>query len=366
MTNETFTILSKIDQPPYGIRQIDGSWKLFGRLSDSQDLFSSLEKLIAMNHTKKANPNEETADWSKLISIDVANYLSKYHPKLKLIDVSVSRDFILFSQIQAHNINPAHWRGGNAGSVQFALEDAKRRAIAEVIERTALSSIEQIIWASAVAPSYELAEFYAKLESIERWIMMAWWQEDPPFKITENIIPYFPDSQKHLIDAISFEWEPYHAHIQCVKVLNPFRLEVALAIVDAFIDGKHWRFYGNGLDSDLAVAAEKACLETLQFIPGPHSSAWLELEKSRDENDQRVFSWSTHSKNHLFSNSRRFSPEYFKPIQETETFYEKINRTFGSIYLKSQVIELQECSNVFVSYVVSSVDWRKERAVPIV
>lgn len=365
MTNEAFTILSKVDQPPYGIRQ-DGAWKLLGKLSDSQDLFSSLEKLIAMSHKKKSNLNEETVDWSKLISVEVANYLSKYHPKLKLIDVSISRDFVLFSQIQAHSINPAHWKGGNAGSVQFTLEDAKRRAIAEAVERTALSSIEQIIWASAVAPSYELAEFYAKLEALERWIMMFWWQEDPLFKITENIIPFFPASQKHLIDAILFEWEPYHAHVQCVKVLNPFGLEIALAIVDAFIDGKRWRFYGNGLDSDLAVAAEKACLETLQFIPGPHASAWLELEKSGDENDQRVFSWSIHSKNHLFSNSRKFNSEYFKPIQEIETFYEKINRAFESIYLKSQAIDLHECSNIFVSYVVSSEDWRKERAVPIV
>lgn len=120
------------------------------------------------------------------------------------------------------------------------------------------------------------------------------------------------------------------------------------------------------MDSDLASAAEKACLKTLQFIPGPHSSAWLDLEKSSDENDQRVFSWSTHSKKHLISNSRRFSPENFKSTQEAETFYERINRTFGSIYLKLQVIDLKECSNIFVSYVTFSVDWRKERAAPIV
>lgn len=365
MTNETFTILSKIEEPPYGIRQ-NGSWKLFGKLSNSQDLFSSLEKFIAMKYTKKTNLNEGIADWSHLISIEVADYLSKYHPKLKLIDVSISRDFILFSQIQAQNINPTYWKGGNAGSVQFALEDAKRRTIAEVIERTVLSSIKQIIWASAVAPNYELAEFYAKLESIERWIMMAWWQEDPLFKITENIIPYFTENQKHLIDAILFEWEPYHAHVQCVKVLNPFGLEVALAIVDAVIDGKHWRFYGNGLDANLASAAEKACLETLQFIPGPHSLAWLELEKSNDENDQRIFSWSKHSKNHLFANRHRFSPEDFKPIQKTKTFYEKINQIVESIYLRAQVIELPDHANIFVSYIVSSVDWRKEKAVPIV
>jgi hypothetical protein len=42
------------------------------------------------------------------------------------------------------------------------------------------------------------------------------------------------------------------------------------------------------------------------------------------------------------------------------------DRVFDSIYLKSQVIELQECPNIFVSYVVSSLDWRKEPGVPIV
>lgn len=136
--------------------------------------------------------------------------------------------------------------------------------------------------------------------------------------------------------------------------------------MDAFLHGRHWRFYGNGLGEHLSKAAEKACIETLQFIPDPHSFMWTELEKSRNENDQRIFSWSVHAKNHFFSNNHKFDPGCFKLFHNFQTFIEKINQVFDSIYLKSQVIELQECPNIFISYVVSSLDWRKELGVPIV
>ncbi len=289
MTYEAFSILSKVDQPSYGIRQIDGSWKILSKVGDSQDLFTTLEKLILNTQTKKYKIKNNNVDYEKLISGDVANYLSKYHPHLKFVDVSISRDFILFSQIQAQNINPNHWKGGNAGSVHFDSESAKRKAIAEAIERTALSYLEEIIWASAVAPNYEQAELNAKFEAIERWVTMEWWQENPIFKISEDIIPYLPQNQKQLFNAILFEWEPYHAHVRCLKIFNPFGLEIVLAIVDAFVGERRWRFYGNGLDKHLFKALEKACVETLQFIPGPDSQMWAELERRKNENDQRIF-----------------------------------------------------------------------------
>lgn len=361
MLNKTRTVLCKTDEPPYGIVR-NGIWKIVGNLNESQDRFSFLAELIASDPVKNRDLFDGVADWSNISYVDVTNYLKNYHPNIQFHDDSNARDLIFFSLIQAQSMNPTYWKGGHASSIQTSREDARNRTISKVLERTVLSSIKQNILASAVAPTPELAIFLAKIEALERFIMMSWWMENRSNYISENITPYLDQNQKYLFEAISYEWDPYQANIQCVKVENPFHLDVVLAVVDAYIQGKQWRFYGNGLHEDLITAAEKALLETLQFVPGSDSSAWAELETSENENEKRIFSWATYLKPHLFvTKGKIIKGQRF----DSNIFNDKIASIFEYLNLKASLVELKDCTNFFAAYVSYPVDWRKIIGLPI-
>lgn len=360
------SILSKIELPPFGIRKRDGGWRVLNQkdsLSEetSAEIIYPIIHELCVNESKINNKIEEFERncYDDLFSIETANYIKMHQPNLKLEDISLQIGLTLFTHIVATHIDCHQWLGGNAGSVHYDYDQAKKRTVCEVLERIYLNQNGKCnIWSSAIAPSPQMAQKLARIEALERWVTMKFWQRKEGYDVYECI----DLSQDELLSAISFEWEKYKAEMTCVSLNNPFGIRVALAKIIVNFNNRLWTFYGNGCGENKIIAAQKACLESLQFIPGRNVDLFDSLEHSNEPSIKRVMQWSQDCKF-----GREFIPTgIFKPaFLEDLDFSTRIENAFNSINIEITIEKIDNI-DIYISYTTAKCkNWWEIEGIPI-
>ncbi len=359
-------LLTRFKLLPPGVKRPDGSWSLLKVNVDSNYTPFLAQHADTILNSKEKKLCNSTLDWNDIASPHVAKYLLSKHPQIQFLDFSEPCNLTILTHIQAAGITEKYWLGkkSTAGSSHFIKSEARNRTICEVLERTALSELQlplNKIWGSAVAPSHKLAELKAIEESLERWITYHAWSKTAEYRFFPLSVDDF--SYSGIIRAALFEWERYKAQINIFLVVNPYNIPVILVQIQTYAYNKLWTFFSNGIGSTLSQALIKALLESIQFVPGKHSSSWLE-EIQTSSQSCRLLEWRQLGGEEQKYN---FTNHINKDFENEELYYHSLLNMLD--YFNGEIIiyPFQDCPELHLgcSYIPSILNWSDHKGIPI-
>jgi hypothetical protein len=347
-------LLSRISSKECGFLKNDGSWTLIKSRNEqdiSIDLFKGhITKYLTEWSEDKNNPShisDLTEYNKKILNGELSAYVNKFHPGIKLLDISNLSRLCVFTYIIASNIDQNNWIGGNSGSVQFKREDAVLRTLFEIVERTELKRNHidlSNIWGSSVTSLSSFSSFKAEEEALERFITFNTWNLEPGYFYIQ--IPISEILLSDRLKSILYEWKKYSANLEFYFLKNPFKINVVLIKIQICCTDSCLFFYSNGIGENLLLALEKALLESLQFV---QADKIFKKEMTENPINSRILDWQKFKFTvELGTNIEKECS--LKNINSVNNYKELINSIFRHIGGETITLKVLETHNLFLGY----------------